>query len=55
MDARKHLLNNPAAIMEIVAINIAWVCGLSSFTSGLVKQNTGLALSGLALFFATLI
>ena len=54
MDARKQLPNNSAPIAEIVAINIAWVCGLSGFTSGLVTQNTGLALLGLALFFATL-
>ena len=38
---------------EIVAINIAWLSGLSGFTRGLLTQNTGLALLGLALFFAT--
>ena len=53
MDARKYLPNESAPIVEIVAINIAWVCGLCGFTSGLVTQNTGLALLGLALFFAT--
>jgi hypothetical protein len=55
MDVRKHLSNYSAPIAEIAAINIAWLCGLSGFTSGLVTQNTGLALSGLALLFATLI
>jgi len=53
MDARKYLPNKSAPIAEIVAINVAWVCGLYEFTSGLVAQNTVLALLGLALFFAT--
>jgi hypothetical protein len=37
----------PASIAEIVAINIAWPCGLSGFTAGLATQNTGLAFPGL--------
>jgi hypothetical protein len=36
MDARKHFPGNCAPIVEIAAINIAWVCGLSGFTSGLM-------------------
>jgi hypothetical protein len=45
--------DKPASIAEIVAINIAWLCGLSGFTAGLATQNTGLAFPGLTLFFAT--
>jgi hypothetical protein len=45
--------DKPASIAEIFSINIAWLCGLSGFTAGLAAQNTGLALPGLALFFAT--
>ena len=55
MDARKHFPGNCAPIVEIAAINIAWVCGLSGFTSGLMTQNTGLALLGQELFLAALI
>ena len=55
MDARtpngSH--DKPASIAEIVAINIAWLCGLYAFTSRLMTQNTGRAVQGLALFFAT--
>ena len=43
----------PASVAEIVAINVAWLSGLSGFARGLLTQNTGLALLGLALFFAT--
>ena len=42
-----------ASLIEVVAINIAWLCGLSGFAAGLVTQRNGLALQGLALFFAT--
>jgi hypothetical protein len=50
MDARasNDSPDKPASMAEIVAINIAWLCGLSGFTAGLVTQNTGLALLGLA-------
>jgi hypothetical protein len=40
-------------MMEIVAINIAWPCGLGVFAAGLMTQNNGPALQGLAFFFAT--
>ena len=55
MDARASSgsPDKPASVAEIVAINIAWLCGLAGFTAGLATQNTGLALPGLALFFAT--
>ena len=42
-----------AATVEVAAINIAWVCGLYGFASGLMSQHTAAALQGLALFYAT--
>jgi hypothetical protein len=45
--------DKPASTMDIVAINIAWPCGLGVFTASLMTQNKGHALQGLALFFAT--
>jgi hypothetical protein len=40
-------------IAEVAAINIIWPCALGVFGRGLLTQNLGLALQGLALFFAT--
>ena len=41
------------AIVEVIAISVAWPCALAVCGVGLVTQNTQLALEGLALFFAT--
>ena len=53
MDAHNHPSGKLAVIAEIAAINIARVCGLIGFTAGLMTQNTGTALPGLAFFYAT--
>jgi hypothetical protein len=41
------------AIAEVIAISITWPCALAVCGTGLITQNTQLALEGLALFFAT--
>jgi hypothetical protein len=43
----------PGSMLEVVAISIAWLCGLGVLATALMTQNTGPALQGLALFFAT--
>jgi hypothetical protein len=43
----------PASIAEVVAISLAWPCALAGFVTGLMTDNTGLALIGLASYLAT--
>ena len=42
-----------ASLAEVVVIMLAWPCALAGFATGLVTQNTELALIGLASYLAT--